>query len=65
MITISPQLTNKELNLLREYIDQRGGVNLAAKKIGIHRNTVRLAVVSGVVSEDTAKKIRSFLKSLK
>lgn len=65
MIKISPRLTSEEIELLRICADQRAGMNLLAEKIGVNRNTVRTAMHSGMCSEDTAKKIRSFLKKEK
>jgi len=63
MIQAKPKLTGEQCNRLRQYCDQRGGMNLASKKIGVGRGTIRTAMHTGMCSEETAAKIRKFLKA--
>lgn len=65
MLDINPKLSGEEIKNLREHIDRRRGMTLTAKATGLSRHTVRSVMNSGICSDDTAKKIRKFLKSQK
>jgi len=63
MIEIKRKFSEKELNLLKCRLDRRGGMVKAAKKTGIHRETIRRVMISGVCNEKTASIIREKLLS--
>jgi len=63
MLDINPKLSGEEIKMLRKHIDRRRGMVLTAEATGLSRHTVRSVMNSGMCSEDTAKKIRKFLKS--
>ncbi len=64
MLNIEPKINKEKRLKLLAFIDRRGGMNIAARRIGISRVTLRTTINSGHCSELTAEKIDRFLEEI-